>query len=84
MNFSTEPARLVGLATAAVIALGTFFTMWGGGVDWRVALGTALGGAAIPAAGGEVVRSRVYSPATADRIMDADRVISAGELDGHA
>lgn len=77
-----EPVRLAAALAALVLTVGGFLTAWGGGVDWRIALGGALTAGATTLAGGEWARSRAYSPATADVIMDAHAVIARAERTG--
>lgn len=71
-----EPVRLFVLVTSAVAGLAAFFSAWGGGVDWRVAIGMGLAAFALPAGGAEAARARVYSPATANTLIDAEAVIA--------
>lgn len=71
-----EPVRIYVLVMSLIAGLGVFFGTWGGGVDWRVALGMALGAFAAPAAGGEVARSRAWAPATVDDLVDAEAAIA--------
>lgn len=77
-----EPVRIFVLIAAVVAAAGVFFMAWGSGTDWRIALGMALGAGGTPAVGAEVGRSKAYSPATVDQLVDAETVISHLEARG--
>lgn len=70
-----EPVRVYVLAAALIAALGVFFMAWGSGTDWRIAIGMALGAGGTPAVGAEVGRSRAWSPASVNDIIDAEHVI---------
>lgn len=56
---SREPALLVTAILAVIVAGGGFFSAWGGGVDWRIALGGALAAGATSMGAGAVIRSQV-------------------------
>lgn len=77
-----EPVRLFALIAGAISASSSFFIDLGADVSWETALGKALGILALAVGGGELGRSRAYSPAAADEIMDADSVISQLEAEG--
>lgn len=71
-----EPIRLFVLAMSFIAGLGVFFGAWGGGVDWRVAIGMGLGAFAAPAGGAEAARAKAYAPSTVHSVMDAESVIA--------
>lgn len=77
-----EPVRVFVLVAAGIAALGVFFMAWGSGTDWRIAIGMALGAGGTPAVGAEVGRSKAYSPATVDQLVDAEAVIRGLEARG--
>lgn len=77
-----EPALVVGIVVGLVTGAAAFLSAWGAGQDWRVAAGAGLGVLATTIGGAAVVRAQVYSPASADTIMDAHAVIDAAERSG--
>lgn len=79
MNLNSEPAVLVGIIVAVVLAASEFLIGWSPGADWTMPLGKALGEAVAIMAGFGLLRQTVYSPKTADDIMDAEKVISKAE-----
>lgn len=79
MNLRTEPAVLVGIIVAVVLAASEFLIGWTPGEDWTLPLGKALGEALAVLAGAGIIRQTVYSPKSADKIMDAEKVISEAE-----
>lgn len=78
----SEPALLVGVGVGVISGVGTFLSAWGAGQDVRVAAAAGLGVLATSLAGAFVVRGQVFSPSTADTIMDAHTVIDAAERRG--
>lgn len=77
-----EPALLIGFIVGLTTGAAAFFGAWGSGQDWRVAVGLGLTSFATAMGGGVLVRSQVYSPASANTIMDAHAVISEAERRG--
>lgn len=78
-----EPVRWPALAAALVVAAGGFLMLWGQGVDWRIALGTALLGGAAPAGAGELGRARAFGPRShEDEVVDAAAHAVRGQREG--
>jgi hypothetical protein len=79
-----EPARRTLWPIAGLVGLATFFAMLGVADPLSVqnvfvALGASLGEVVAIVVGTAHVRSQVYSPATANEIMDADAIIGRAE-----
>lgn len=74
-----EPALIVGVVVGVISGASTFLSAWGAGQDVRVAAAAGLGVLATAVAGSVVVRSQVFSPSTANEIMDAHAVIHGVE-----
>lgn len=79
MNLRNEPAVLVGLVVAAVLAASEFLIGWSPGDDWTLPLGKALGEGLAVLAGTGIIRQVAYGPKTVDEIMDAEKIISKAE-----
>jgi hypothetical protein len=79
-----EPARVISAIVAVTTGAAAFLTAWGSGTDIRLAAAAGLGVFGTAIGGGEVIRSQVYSPASADNIMDAHAVIEGAERRGVA
>lgn len=75
---SNEPIRIGTVVVSVLVALSTFFVMWGNGVDWRIAIGIAVAQAGGIELGGESVRQAMFGPRTVDDMIDAERVINDG------
>jgi hypothetical protein len=78
-----EPALVVSFVVGLISGLGAFLTAWGEGQDWRIAAGIGIGVFVASVTAGGIIRQTVYSPDTANRIMDADTVISELERRGY-
>jgi hypothetical protein len=81
---ATEPARRTLWPIAGLVGLATFFAMLGVASPLDIqhvfaALGAALGEVVAIVVGTAHVRNQVYSPATANEIMDAEAVVAQAE-----
>jgi hypothetical protein len=71
LNTRDNPVRFYGVLVAVVLAVAGFFVQWGQGGDWRIAIGTALGSAAVALGGAEAARGQAWSPASVDEVLGA-------------
>lgn len=78
----TEPAIIVNALLGLLLAVGGYLTAIGQDIRWEIAAGAAVTAFATSLGAGALIRSQVYSPATADTIMDAHAVIEAAERRG--
>lgn len=77
-----EPALFWTTVGGVLTAASVYFLDVGAGLEEFTALGKALGTLAVAISAGGAIRQTVYSPKTANEIMDAEAVISAAELRG--
>jgi hypothetical protein len=67
---SNEPVRIGLLVLGVLVGASTFLLAWGNGVDWRIALGGALGQVIVAVFGGEAISSQTYGPDTIERLRE--------------
>lgn len=74
-----QPVLLAGYIAGVIVAVGTFLLQWGNGGDWRISLGTALLGGAVPAGTAHVAKEKAWAPATVNQLIDAEAVLKPAE-----